>query len=340
VLVQVTRNKLRSWAGTLMPGYKKLIAARQRIADLEAELQVAWNRFGAEHERANAAAADGRHAWNLVGSTQQRVDELFADGRHAWNLVGSTQQRVDELFAENQRLWGENARLLAGASAQSVSPHTAIGMEVALQGLKDRGFAPHLVVDAGAAVGAWTADAARIWPEGRFAMVEALEERREQLEQLRTDSGVAMDIFICGLADKDGELQMGVSKFLFDSSFAYKCASTRAVPVVTLDNLMERNGLGAPDFIKIDVQGFELNVLQGSERSLSTCAVVLVECNFRRFSPAMPTVTEVTTWMDQRGYMPYEIVEVLRRPLDGAMGQCDIMFVRKDHELVANNSWA
>jgi hypothetical protein len=151
---------------------------------------------------------------------------------------------------------------------------------------------------------------------------------------------VAMDIFICGLADKDGELQMGVSKFLFDSSFAYKCASTRAVPVVTLDNLMERNGLGAPDFIKIDVQGFELNVLQGSERSLSTCAVVLVECNFRRFSPAMPTVTEVTTWMDQRGYMPYEIVEVLRRPLDGAMGQCDIMFVRKDHELVANNSWA
>jgi hypothetical protein len=32
-------------------------------------------------------------------------------------------------------------------------------------------------------------------------------------------------------------------------------------------------------------------------------------------------------------------VDFLRRPLDGAMGQCDILFVKRDHPLVSNHSW-
>ena len=45
-------------------------------------------------------------------------------------------------------------------------------------------------------------------------------------------------------------------------------------------------------------------------------------------------------WMVEQGFIPYEIVDILRRPLDGAMGQCDILFGRVGHPLLADNRWA
>jgi FkbM family methyltransferase len=89
--------------------------------------------------------------------------------------------------------------------------------------VKERGFTPSLVVDVGTAIGSWTLLVARFWPTARFVMVETPEERREQLEAVRMNCGGQIQVFICGLADRDGKLKMGVSQSLFDSSFAYDC---------------------------------------------------------------------------------------------------------------------
>jgi hypothetical protein len=43
--------------------------------------------------------------------------------------------------------------------------------------------------------------------------------------------------------------------------------------------------------------------------------------------------------MSERGFIPYEFVDFLRRPLDGAMGQCDILFIKRNHQLVSNPVW-
>jgi hypothetical protein len=43
--------------------------------------------------------------------------------------------------------------------------------------------------------------------------------------------------------------------------------------------------------------------------------------------------------MRDQGFRPYEVVDVLRRPYDGAMGQCDLLFVRENHWLVSSNLW-
>jgi hypothetical protein len=53
------------------------------------------------------------------------------------------------------------------------------------------------------------------------------------------------------------------------------------VPTTTLDDFADRNGIGAIDFLKIDVEGFELEVLKGAAKLLSSHGIkgLLFEAN-------------------------------------------------------------
>jgi FkbM family methyltransferase len=224
--------------------------------------------------------------------------------------------------------------------AQTETKTGGFGLTSALQGLKSRGFEPRVVLDGGAADGRWTTQVRQIWPAARFVMVEALEERRLVLETLAASAPEHIQAFIGGLADVNGTLQFSVTDYMFDSSFAYGGGSARPVSTYRLDDLVSQGVMPQPDFIKLDVQGFELHVLRGGETVLSRTDCVLLECNFLKFSDAMPDLEEVVQWMGVHNFRPYEFVDFLRRPLDNAMGQCDILFVRKDHVLVADRRWA
>ena len=75
---------------------------------------------------------------------------------------------------------------------------------------------------------------------------------------------------------------MGVTDFLWDSSFAYSGSSSRSVPVRRLDSMIEA-GIPLPSFIKIDVQGFEKRVLEGGQKAMAHCDLILRECAFFPF---------------------------------------------------------
>src|SRR4051794_13794033 len=97
---------------------------------------------------------------------------------------------------------------------------TAIGHEFCLQGLAERDYRPETILDIGAAVGGWTRGALCHFPSAKYFLIEALEERRPDLEQLR-GSFSNVDFEICGVADVPGTLSLGVTPGLYDSSFAY-----------------------------------------------------------------------------------------------------------------------
>ena len=43
--------------------------------------------------------------------------------------------------------------------------------------------------------------------------------------------------------------------------------------------------------------------------------------------------------MDEQGFVIYDFLDGLFRPLDGALGQIDVAFVRKDSLLKKDNQW-
>lgn len=213
------------------------------------------------------------------------------------------------------------------------------GMEAMLQGLKQRGYTPKVVYDIGAAIGSWTRNALEYWPDSRFVCFEPLAERKKSLEQLKRDYSGKIEFLECGLGDVDGELPFGVTDFLWDSSFAYAGAITRSLRIQKIDTLITQREIPYPEFIKIDVQGYEKKVIEGGSLALQSADFILMECTFRKFCTHMGTLDETIGYMSGRGFIPYEFVDFLRRPLDGAMGQCDILFIRKGHSLLSDLRW-
>jgi len=213
------------------------------------------------------------------------------------------------------------------------------GMRAALEGLRARGYRPPVVYDIGAADGKWTTLALEIWSDATVVCFEPLSERLPALRVLQDGHPGKVVLQPFGVGDVDADLAMGVTDSLYDSSFAYDGSSARKLPVRRLDSLVAWAGLPLPSFVKIDVQGFERRVLDGAGRVLPSADLVLMECQFIPFCPEMRTLDATVADMAQRGFIPYEFVDFLRRPLDGAMGQCDILFARRGHALLADTRW-
>jgi len=213
-----------------------------------------------------------------------------------------------------------------------------IGMEACIRGLYSRGYYPKMLIDIGAARGDWTRLALKYWANSTYFLIEPLEEFESNLKSLKRQYRNT-DYVLAAAGAKKGIRKLGVTKDLFGSSLLYTGAFSREIPVITIDGLLEEERIEQPDFMKIDVQGFELFVLQGAIRAMKNCTFIVLELQFFRFSPRMKLMHESIAWMVDHGFRPYEIVDVLRRPLDHAMGQCDILFCKIDHPLLTDTRW-
>jgi len=85
------------------------------------------------------------------------------------------------------------------------------------------------------------------------------------------------------------------------SSLSELCATTRIVDVETrrLDDIPE---IDACDFLKIDVQGSELDVLAGSKRTLESTLFVHVETEFAPIYKGQPLFADIDVFLRQQGF--------------------------------------
>jgi hypothetical protein len=67
--------------------------------------------------------------------------------------------------------------------------------------------------------------------------------------------------------------------------------------------------------------------------------VILAEVNLLDIHQNVPLLHEMTGWLFQRGFVAYDICGLTRRPLDDALWQADMVFVRQDDVLRADKSY-
>ena len=109
----------------------------------------------------------------------------------------------------------------------------------------------------------------------------------------------------------------------------------RTVDDVVATNYPDRG----PDFLKFDVQGYELEILKGAEGTLAQIQVILMEVNLIDIHRGVPLLAEVVARRDARGWAAYDICGLTRRPLDQALWQADFIFVPQSSPLRADKRW-
>jgi FkbM family methyltransferase len=93
-----------------------------------------------------------------------------------------------------------------------------------------------------------------------------------------------------------------------DQILGEKGAKTFSVPIDTLDNQIVENHLPKPNFVKIDVEGLEHEVLQGMSETIKQCKPKLfIEIHDIYIKNTMGNVKFITDFLIERGYSIYHI---------------------------------
>jgi len=208
-----------------------------------------------------------------------------------------------------------------------------------LRHLRSLGFSPAVVLDVGAATGAWAKLAHELWPDARVFGFEPNASNRDSLEATRAAIAASgrgsFDYRTCFLGPEKKSVEYvdrahGTSIYLP----AVQRESTTRSEMLRLDDLLAAGEVPTPSLIKLDVQGFELEVLRGGETALSRADAVLMEVSWYHVQPEMPTAMDVLTYMHDRDFFWYDVMGIYRRVSDDALAQMDFMFLRQTHPLV------
>ena len=210
-----------------------------------------------------------------------------------------------------------------------------------LMNLKACSFDPSFTVDIGAYVGEWTEQFLEVFPGKKVLMLEAQESKKTLLENVCAKYN-DVNCLIGLLSATNGkpvsfhENETASHVGLVNEDL---CEGAKIYLTQTLDSIIEKNNYPLPDFLKLDVQGHEIEVLKGGEKAISNCEVCLLEVSFLELTPGDPLVLDIFNFMDQKGFQAYDISQLMRRPLDKALYQADVFFVKKTSRLLKSKSW-
>lgn len=215
-------------------------------------------------------------------------------------------------------------------------------VESSLVLMKRNGFSPKVVLDVGAYRGDWTRICKRIFPAARVLMIEPQEARKSDLERVIAEFP---DVKLaCVLVGPGERASVGFYEIDSASSVLPEAEKNESpslyLPMKTLDSVVKGTPFEHPDFIKLDVQGYELEVLKGGEGVLTSAEAVLMEVNLIEINKGAPLFHEVVGFMAEKGFRVYDICTFFRRPFDGALWQVDVIFVKMSSPVVSSKRWA
>jgi FkbM family methyltransferase len=212
-------------------------------------------------------------------------------------------------------------------------------MHTRLANLRSAGFELTGGIDGGSFHGEWAREVWRVWPEAPMLLIEPQPACREILERVaKTVPG--SKVAACALGVEAGAVEFGLDATNSSVVSAPRsCQNVVTVPMKTLNSLCaEWTGI-KPNFLKLDLQGYELEALRGADQVLADVEVLLLEISVLRIGE-VPIFREVDRRLEELGFRLYDVIPQYYRPLDNALWQVDAFYVRETSPLIASRAWS
>lgn len=100
------------------------------------------------------------------------------------------------------------------------------------------------------------------------------------------------------------------------------------LPCRTLDSVIEENNLPIPQFLKIDTQGSELDIMAGAKKVMGKADLIYLECPIIEYNKGSPNILDYLMSMSSYGYIPTDVLEIHRS--EEVLLQVDIMFIKAE----------
>jgi len=202
--------------------------------------------------------------------------------------------------------------------------------------LSHLGFRPKTIIDVGVADG--TLELYAPFPQARLFLVEPIKEFQGAIEQIL--SRLDGECHYVAAGAHNGTANFAVwdrAADLHGAKFA-PGDEGRSVPVRRLDDIARH--CEGPILLKIDVEGSAWDVMKGATGLLPKIEVAILETRLFDVLGGQAILHEVVGTMWQYGFVVYDILSTIARPLDGALILCDLAFVRADSILRQDNRFA
>lgn len=195
------------------------------------------------------------------------------------------------------------------------------------------------VVDIGANRGQFTLLMAGLRPDAAILAFEPLVEPYRKLVEL-TARWPRVQAFNMAIGPKRTSLPMNVAK-RDDSSSLLPITDLQEqifphtgldhqveVQVAPLGDFLNEQDLAGPSLMKIDVQGYELEVLKGVRDQLGRIDVIYIEASFLQLYQGQPLAADVIDVLNGDGFRLTTIHNLVTAP-DGRAVQADFLFERR-----------
>ncbi len=199
-----------------------------------------------------------------------------------------------------------------------------------------------LILDIGANQGQF---AIALFSSGYKGKISSYEPLKDTFQALKKNARKysKWSVYNFGVGSKEGTAELYVSSNTFSSSLLEvtdesisaapesRISRKEVIQLTTLKKIIAENPLsGNKVYLKLDVQGFELEVLKGAEEIPGSIAVIQAELSTLPLYKGAPDYLEVIEFLRKAGFELYSLIPEFRNPSNGRLLQFDGIFIRSD----------
>lgn len=172
-------------------------------------------------------------------------------------------------------------------------------------------YKPQVIYDIGSAALHWTKEAKKVWPNAKYYAFEAVLDVEEFYKEYGVDYalGVFSDVDNKEVTFYEHPVYLGGNSYYRENTKYSPAAETiynddsgKTRLTSTIDSIVKSRNFELPDFVKIDVQGAELDILRGMTNTLMNVKHLIVELQHVEYNLGAKQVTQSMPFIESLGF--------------------------------------